>query len=309
MFFAGGDSIYTTLEQNEVEKILTTYYFLRRKSKRTWDRISSTFSPIFLDSGAFSFKQFSEEEGIRWRDIPKRPEFREYVEQYGNFVKAEGERYYACANVDVGGIEDKERNQRILEEITGYYIVPVIHPSDPIWWVDKVFREYPYVGLGGVGSEKNEKKILRYCKQRLSHAKQYGTRVHGFALTSIDLMRSVAFFSVDSTSWIAGAKYGVTYFFDSRRLRMWDRYQKKVRGRMKPHVIELGLDWDKYKNEESRTVNSFNLQQWRKFAYFCEHTPYKINQTYWDTGEGEHWIELLEEKRKKNLTKMLKPSR
>jgi hypothetical protein len=94
------------------------------------------------------------------------------------------------------------------------------------------------------------------------------------------------------------AKYGITYWFDSRRLRMWDKYQKHVRRRFKNEVRELGFDWEKFLGDESRNGNGWNRRQWQMFENYLANVGYKKAQAYWDDGEGEDWLELRNERRK-----------
>ena len=62
----------------------------------------------------------------------------------------------------------------------------------------------------------NNKKVL---KQMLKIAHSYGTKVHGLGYTKLTNLNTqeIPFYSVDSTSWLSGARFGRVYVLDKNK--------------------------------------------------------------------------------------------
>ncbi len=119
-------------------------------------------------------------------------------------------------NLDVPDSEISKRNQTILErECPGCYIIPVYHLFDfystshrP--WIDEMLERYPFVGLGGMVTGRipiqRKTAFLDYVFAKTRHS----IRVHGLGIGNKDLMERYPFFSVDSTGWLSGGRFGRT---------------------------------------------------------------------------------------------------
>jgi hypothetical protein len=82
------------------------------------------------------------------------------------------------------------------------------------------------------------------------------------------MMRLLPFFSCDSTSWLMGGKYGMTFWFDGKTLRAYDKFGKSVRRRFKMEARELGVDWDNFMADKAPAVNKWNLLQWLQYQEY-----------------------------------------
>ena len=255
------------LSENNVQSVLVSYYYLREKGVKTLERILNTFPDVFLDSGAFTLNVQLAKEGISWDDIAKDPRIKNYVEDYARFLDKYGERFTIHAEIDVGPWEQKARQREFLQQYSDR-LLPVIHPSDPPEYQHYLMANYDYVALGGVGEARSLAEIKAYVTRKMQMARQHGCRFHGFAITVIEMMRVMPFFSCDSTSWLMGGKYGMTFWFDGKTLRAYDKFGKSVRRRFKREAMDLGVDWDAFIHDKAPAVNKWNLLQWLQFQEY-----------------------------------------
>jgi hypothetical protein len=267
IYLAGGESMLNILKNNGAEHVLVSYYYLREKGEKTVEHLLNSFPDVFLDSGAFTLNVQIAKEGISWEEAQRDPRIKNYVEDYARFLDKWGHRFSIHAEIDVGPEEQKTRQREFLEQYSDR-ILPVIHPSDYPEYQHYLCQNYDYVALGGVGQARSLEAIKAYVTRKIQLAKRYGTRYHGFAITIIEMMRALPFYSCDSTSWLMGGKYGMTFWFDGHRLRAYDKFSKNVRRRFKRECMELGVDWEKFMADKAPAVNKFNLLQWIQYQKF-----------------------------------------
>lgn len=172
----------------------------------------------FLDSGAFTFQTSAREYSRRTGRGPyayySTAEFWDFLDRYGEFVKANAEAIDYFANADV--IPHPEltwRNQQYLENVHGVRPVPVVHHKTDVKWLEHYLsRDYDFICLGGlVGVPKPEAiPWLDRCFDLICSGKDRlpRVRVHGFGVTSTDLMLRYPWWSVDSTSWFKVGAFG-----------------------------------------------------------------------------------------------------
>lgn len=157
---------------------------------------------IFLDSGAFSL--FTQ--GVKVD-----------LKQYARFVDANRDIIHAVSNLDVigqGHEQESYDRQKALEGMLGTGIVsPVHHVRDHDDWLKRYLDEgYDYIFLGGMVPESTP--VLRQWLDHIWHEYLTNTdgsakvKVHGFGLTTLELIFRYPWFSVDSTSWVMASRFG-----------------------------------------------------------------------------------------------------
>lgn len=158
---------------------------------------------IFLDSGAFSM--FTQGVTVN-------------LEKYTDFIKTNLDIIHIASNLDHIGRDGEQKsydNQKALEGM-GVKIQPVHHARDKDEWLQRYLDEgYDYIFLGGMVPESTP-----YLMQWLDRIwEKYlcnpdGTakvKIHGFGLTTLDLIFRYPWFSVDSTSWVMASRMGKVY--------------------------------------------------------------------------------------------------
>jgi hypothetical protein len=166
---------------------------------------------IFLDSGAYSM--FTKKVNVD-------------PNKYAAFIKRHQDIIEVASNLDVIGAGHEQETydrQKQLEDLCGRGIVmPVHHARDDDKWLQRYLDEgYDYIFLGGMVPE--SKPVLRQWLDHVWHnflTNPDGTakvKVHGFGLTTAELMFRYPWYSVDSTRWVMASRYGMM-FLDLKQL-------------------------------------------------------------------------------------------
>jgi hypothetical protein len=194
--------------------MLISFHYARGKDLGEMvGKLFRTKPQIFGDSGAFSAMSLG-------KPIT--------VEEYAEWLGVNRHHLAVYANLDViKNPEATERNQRKLERL-GYRPLPVFHTGSDFKHLDRLIAEYPYICLGGcVGVPIN--RLLPWLVQcyKRSRAAGKGTVFHGFGLTQTEAIRSLPWYSVDSSSWGVGYRYGRLDLFETstgkfRKVKMFD---------------------------------------------------------------------------------------
>lgn len=141
-------------------------------------------------------------------------EFWQYVDDYAEFLQT----YKDICNVYVSmdAIYDPKTSYETfiyLREKHGLDPLPVYHYAEPIEWLKKYMEVTDYIGISGLGQGINKRDYIQWAdrvfdivcdgKDRLPKFK-----IHGFALTSTELIHRWPWYSVDSSSWVQFSQYG-----------------------------------------------------------------------------------------------------
>ncbi len=175
---------------------------------------------LMLDSGAHSLYteymiKTKHAHGYAWSDTD---EFWQYVDRYAEFVKKHEKLLTCYVNVDViFNPEQSWKVQKYMEEKHNLSPIPVAHYGTDLKWLQKyIDAGYEYIGLGGLGQEVTKAQYYAWADRAFDMICNQPSRlplvkIHGFAMTSLDLMLRYPWYSVDSTSWVATSRFGSIY--------------------------------------------------------------------------------------------------
>lgn len=186
--------IDNTLTVYEEEKNLLSYFYNKQQIEK------DNFSDLFVDSGAFT--AFTKKININLND-------------YCSFIKKNNNKIAIYANLDVIGDAKKTLvNQQKMEE-QGLTPLPCFHANEPFKYLEFYAEKYDYFAIGGVAQLKNKDKLIVFLDKIFKIISKYGLKkIHGFGLTDFSLLLKYPFYSVDSTSWLGGGKFGMLYCVD-----------------------------------------------------------------------------------------------
>jgi len=225
--------IRQVLEENSSHiNVLASYYFLRKEKQP----LPYT---VLLDSGAYS--AFTSGAKID-------------IDEYCQYIKTNHktiENYFSLD--EIGSAENSYHNLKKMER-AGLKPIPAFHTNEGFDWLKRYISEgYKYIALGGVAQLRNRTKILSWLKSCFSLIPS-DVKVHGFAITSPFLVKKFPFYSIDSSSWAKGGRFGVFFYYDKGKFRTLDpkKFGKK-----------FGVSFNKSGNYK---MHKFNLMQWCKFA-------------------------------------------
>lgn len=233
---------------------------------------------IFMDSGAFSM--FTK--GV---SIP--------LSQYADYLKANADWIHVGSNLDVigrGKEQESYDNQKTLEGF-GARVCPVHHARDADKWLLRYMAEgYDYIFLGGMVPETKGyllgwlDHIWEKCLTRKDGSAKI--KVHGFGLTTLDLVERYPWHSVDSTRWMWLGRYGQVFVdmpdgrdimvhisSQSPRLHKYDAHFDTLSPPNR-RLIEDRFVGDGYDPEQLRTMyglrDRWNIEFFRRI---CEREP------------------------------------
>ena len=246
IFLAGPVPYYNEFVYVDPPFVLESYYYLRGKAgQKVMEYVDSKPKENFLlDSGAFTYMS----------DGKKAVDFDQYIREYAQFIIDHGVTQFFELDIDsIVGIKKVEEYRAYLENKTKRKCIPVWHKGRGLEYWKKMTEEYDYVAIGGIVTKEIKKSEYKYFKPLLEIAKQNGCKVHGLGYTNADVGK-YDFYSVDSTTWTAGLRFG--------RIPIWDSIKKGM-GQRKEHDKRI-------KTELRREVAKFSLAEWKKFVLYME---------------------------------------
>ena len=224
------------LKEHNVKYLLESYYSIKE-----WQIPYIKKAELFLlDSGAFTFMNNFKGE-VNWD---------EYIEKYANFINKYDIKYFFELDIDVVvGIKEVERLRNKLEKLTNKKCIPVWHKIRGLEYWKKMTKKYDYVAIGGIVIKEIKPQDYKYFKPLLEIAKKNNCKVHGLGFTNLRTLHKYHFYSVDSTSWLSGGRFGQLYIFKNNTLEQISFKDKRIKDYMESH--------------------HFNIEEWLKFCEYA----------------------------------------
>ena len=188
-------------------RILLSFWYYKSEGIRTI--LDTYFAPdypdIFADSGAYS--AWSQGGSVD-------------IESYAEWLERYQDLFTVYANLDVkGDVEAGLKNQTYLEG-RGLHPLPVFHAGEPWEVLDEMVERYSYVAIGGIaGSFQSSSPVSYRFLIKCFRIAEGRAALHGFGITSWAVLKDFPWYSVDSSSWGSGFRYGNVGMFDERRGR------------------------------------------------------------------------------------------
>jgi hypothetical protein len=201
---------------------------------------------FILDSGAFTFIGKNKNE-VDWN---------KYVTDYINFINKYDIQYFFELDIySVIGTKETEELRNRIEAETNKKCIPVWHIYLGIDYYKKLCEDYKYIAIGASG--RYDSKWTRTNPEKLKalvhYAKSKNVKVHGLGYTSLRHLKNIPFYSVDSTTWINGGKYGILQRFTGQSIK---KFSASTKGYRRKDGIYFEL-------------NLHNLNEWIKFQKFA----------------------------------------
>lgn len=195
---------------------------------------------VFADSGAFSAYSLNKPISIG---------------AYADWLHRWEKYFCVYANLD-----DKHSWREGLKNLDylkgrGLHPLPVYHGGEPLELLREFCQEYKYVALGGLTAKMSYSVGMRNLLAMFRVGAEYNTVFHGFGMTKWDVLLNVPFYTVDSSSWGQGHRYGNVPVWDHRRHRflklglgdyaVWQRNARLV--------ASLGFNWQDFADRDRNT--------------------------------------------------------
>lgn len=249
-------------------------------------KMSKNKVELFIDSGAFS--AWSQGSEIKLKD-------------YIKFIQKNQKEIDVYSNLDViGDPKETWRNQMMMEQ-NGLHPLPVFHyGEDEKWLIKYLGRGHKYISLGGMVPISNQPLIAwldRLWSEFLTDDKGKPiVRIHGFGLTSLQLITRYPWYSVDSTSWVMTGRMG-SIFIPKRKGKKWV-YDSNS---MKVAVSNRSSNKSK-KDQHIETLSPRNkqlvLDYLQEKGYKLGYSKFKKESTDYILKDNERWADSKKDKKK-----------
>ena len=193
------------------------------------------FKDFLLDSGAFTFM-----------NTPQKIDYKEYTKNFINFINQNDIKHFFELDIDLLiGYAETLKLRKFIEQETNKKVIPVFHKSRGLKEWEKMCEEYDYVAVGTIGEYRTHSEILKHL---LKIARKYKTKVHGLGFTSLTKLQEYDFYSVDSTSWNCGNRFGTIYNFTGSRLKVITRPEncRIITNKVLKHNFSEWVKYSKY---------------------------------------------------------------
>lgn len=161
---------------------------------------------VFADSGAFSAATLGA--------TIKRADYAAWLHNWRHLITT-------AATLDVIGDPDATQHNTLALEDEGLRVLPVFHTGSPWERLEELCKRYRYIALGGmVPYSKYPDEVLRWLVKCFRIGKGHGAVFHGFGQTRFATLAALPFYSVDSSAWGAGSRFGQIALWDERRARL-----------------------------------------------------------------------------------------
>lgn len=101
-------------------------------------------------------------------------------------------------------------------ESCGLMPVPVFHQGEDWKYLKRYVDNYEYIGLGGLAQNASARSYIRFADEAFKiicdSRGRPKVKVHGFAMTSAQLMKRYPWYSCDSSTWVSLSRNGWVRF-------------------------------------------------------------------------------------------------
>lgn len=180
---------------------------------------------LAIDSGAHSLYRgtFSpNQQGFyRDRDIAdyshlKSKEFSDYLEGYIEYLYEHEDNLEMYVSLDIIFNAKASWEMQKYMESCGLNPIPVFHQGEDWKYLKRYVDNYEYIGIGGLAQNASAKSYAEFGDEAFKMiCNKDGSpklKVHGFAMTSIQLMKRYPWYSCDSSTWVSLSRNGWARF-------------------------------------------------------------------------------------------------
>lgn len=292
LYFAGSETAhdYKYRSFKPTDDLFCTYFY-KKKTENFLNYMDKKHEGIVtIDSGAHSFFAFIGLSVSSHKSKNEMPDPEVYFAKYLAWIK----EWYDFADFFVElDLQDIVGQPKVLEWRQKYKDAGVwdkiitVHHSMNSWqdYEDLIAdSDSKYIALEGLRGGKENIPYLKLIK----YAYQNKVKVHGFALTNQNIICKYPFYSVDSSSWTAVNRYGITFKFDEGKGRM-NQFAPSKKTFLKFHIpIEM----------HNTLVEAENRLKKLEFAQLQFRAMGEFYDRFWKV-RGVDWEKQLTTKKKK----------
>jgi hypothetical protein len=264
----------TLLADTGVEHVSLSFMGLRRRVKHTDKWLLAEKFPanqkIFLDSGAYTVNTADD-------DRYTVSQLRDIAAAYIIFVQANIDRVEFASEFDclaLGPAWIKAAREDFWDDLPEAKFLPIWHAESGLEELDHLCQKYARVGIHQTAlGERNLEPTLKAL------VRQYGTQLHGVAMTKPAVMAAVPWASVASLSWMSPSQYGDTIVFTGKELKRYPKkYKDQARKRHRTLFTSNGFDAQKIEDDDRDEVLRLSIWSWQQLMLHLDRGEVVTNQ-------------------------------
>lgn len=269
IFFSGveQESYLDILYGLGIRNFLMSYEYLKGRGIKQLKKYPDMH--LFIDSGAYTYQNDPQYE--QWTE----EQWEKQIEEYLAWAKKHKDSIFAIADLDlqylpnVGYEKVYEWRRKYFEPFmldTGIPVCFIYHEDGLDVW-EYMCKRYPYVGLSlAIDKVEGGSDILR---QMFITAEKYNTLCQGMASTNTKLLMQYPFYTVDSTTWLAGLKYGEISVFTGTKMTRIKKNDFETKAFPMISMYQEHFDFDLIRQEDTAEmirVNAYAFIEAEKFV-------------------------------------------
>jgi hypothetical protein len=277
----GGSEVHSwrkLLTDEKVPTVALSYMGLRRKTSfvKPWllTEHYPEYQEIFLDSGTYTLNKVGTE-------ALKEHEVADIAQAYMAFASQNADRISFVSEFDaliMGEDWIKAMREDFWNDLDDKFL-PIWHSEYGLDELDKLARTYKRVGILQADVNNDLSAKLN------SLVNQYGTLLHGVAMTRKDMMRAARWDSVSSMSWLSPSRFGDTIIWTGNELKRYPKaYKERCRKQHRSYLTDSGFDAQKISDDDPVEVLRLSLWSWQKFTE--DINRHRVTGTVTEQNEG-----------------------
>lgn len=247
-----------------IRNFLMSYEYLKGKGSSQLKKYPDMH--LFIDSGAFTYMndpKYADYSVEHWE---------KQVQEYLTWTERHKDQIFAIADLDlqylVGEAVVNEWRRKYFEPFmlrTGVPVCFIYHEEGIDVW-EKMCQRYPYVGFSLSVDGGSDDANLR---EKFRIAEKHNSLVQGMASTKTSMLTEFPFYTVDSTTWNVGLKYGEISIWNGTRMSRVKKTEFESKGFPVISRYDRGFDFDLILEEDKTElirVNAYAFVQAEKYV-------------------------------------------
>lgn len=236
VFLAGRPRYKENFDRFDYYRLESFYYIDKNNPANIHD-----YKDFILDSGVFTFLNAKTQKKMDWY---------EYAAKYADFVKLHEIKNYVEIDVEKFiGLDEMERLRDFMEKRVGWQCMPVWHLNRGWAKWEEICRSHKYICFGAFITDGLTPSQYSVIPKFLSEAKKHDTKVHGLGFTAFTHLKRLKFYSVDSSTWTVGNRFGSVPVIRNgiiTNIRRKPGFMISDRRRLEKHALNVWIEYAKY---------------------------------------------------------------
>ena len=237
-----------------IRNFLMSYEYLKGKGLSQLKKYPEM--RLFIDSGAYTYMNDPKYENYTIE------QWEEQIKQYLKWTEIHRNQIFAICDLDlqyiVGFQTVYEWRKKYFEPFmlrTGIPVCFMYHDEGMKQW-EYMCKRYPYVGLSlAIDNKENGREELL---EMFRIAERYNTLCQGMASTNTSMLTEFPFYTVDSTTWNVGLKYGEISVWNSTKMSRVKKADFQTKAFPVIAKYDVKFDFDKILDEDKTEMIRVN---------------------------------------------------